>query len=231
MDVVPYANTHRNLVLLDQLVALFQERASRPTKGWPDYDHHLDFNLFPSHILTNDILDVALAPDRINAIRSALVSPNSESEGITIRYVVPWNEAHVIREATVDLILSHSVLEHVVDLEATYRSCALWLRPGGWMSHQIDFTSHNLAKEWNGQWLYPNWMWKIVVGKRPFAINRQPCSHHHQLLSASGFEVIYYLKQTRANRIPRSQLAKEWRSLSEDDITCAGAFFQARKPS
>jgi hypothetical protein len=220
----------RNLLIFDQLVALFQQHAKRPTKGWPDYDQYLDANLFPSHILTESVLEMALAPDRITAIRTALVNPSPDVDRITIRYMVPWNETPVIRQATVDLILSHSALEHVVNLEDTYRSCALWLKRSGWMSHQIDFTSHHLAKEWNGHWTYPDWMWKIIVGKRPFLINRQPCSHHLQLLRASGFEVVRYLRRTRANGIKRSSLALSWRGLSEDDLACAGTFIQARKP-
>jgi hypothetical protein len=230
LDVVHYANTPRNLLIFDQLVALFQQHTGRPTKGWPDYDQYLDANLFPSHILTKSVLEMALAPDRIAAIRAALVNSSPDTDRITIRYVVPWNEARVIQRATVDLILSHSVLEHVVNLEDTYRACALWLKPSGWMSHQIDFTSHSLTQDWNGQWTYPDWMWKIIVGKRPFLINRQPCSHHLQLLRASGFEIMCHLKQTGANGVKRSQLALGWKALSEDDFACAGTFIQARKP-
>jgi hypothetical protein len=112
----------------------------------------------------------------------------------------------------------------------TARACALWLTPGGWMSHQIDFTSHHLAKEWNGHWTYPDWLWKIIMGKQSFHLNQQPCSHHLQLLRASEFEVVCHLKQTGGNGIKRSQLALGWRGLSEDDFTCAGTFIQARKP-
>ena len=45
LDTVQYANTPRNLMIFDQLVSLFQRRAGRPSKGWPDYDQHLDSNL------------------------------------------------------------------------------------------------------------------------------------------------------------------------------------------
>jgi hypothetical protein len=61
------------------------------------------------------------------------------------------------------LILSHSMLEYVVNLEDTYLAWALWLKPGGWISHQIDFTSHYLTKDWNGQRTSPDWMWKIII--------------------------------------------------------------------
>lgn len=228
LDIAHYANTTRNLMIFDQLVDLFQRRAGRPSKGWPDYDQHLDSNLFPSHILTQSLLERSLAPDRIAAIRSALVHPSLDTDRITIRYMVPWNEASVIREATVDLVFSHSVLEHVVNLEDTYLACAQWLKPGGWMSHQIDFTAQYLAKVWNDHWTYPDWIWKIVMGKRSYYLNRQPCSQHVQLLCASGFEIICHLNAIRIDGIKRSQLAPRWKGLSEDDFTCAGAFIQAR---
>jgi hypothetical protein len=50
------------------------------------------------------------------------------------------------------------------------------------------------------------------------------------LLRASGFDIVCHLKKTGANGIKRSQLALDWRGLSEDDFACAGAFIQARKP-
>jgi len=104
LDVMHYANMPRNLLIFEQLVTLFQQHAGRPTKGWPDYDQYLDANLFPSHILTASVLEMTLAPDRLAAIRAALVHPSPDADRITIRYMVPWHEASVIRQATVDLI-------------------------------------------------------------------------------------------------------------------------------
>lgn len=65
LDVIEYANVERNLNLLNELVELFGRRAPRPDKGWPDYDLYLDTRLFPSHILTDAVLEAALAPDRV----------------------------------------------------------------------------------------------------------------------------------------------------------------------
>jgi hypothetical protein len=55
------------------------------------------------------------------------------SRSTSHRTRVPWSEASVIRQATADLVFSHSVLGHVVNLEDTYHACAQWLKPGGWM--------------------------------------------------------------------------------------------------
>lgn len=62
LDVIEYANRDANLRILDELVALFSQRAPRTHKGWPDYDSYLDAGLFPSHILPASVLDAALAP-------------------------------------------------------------------------------------------------------------------------------------------------------------------------
>jgi hypothetical protein len=61
LDVVPFANQARNLQIFDGLVELFKQRAARPSRGWPNYDAHLDGRLFPSHILTREILNESLA--------------------------------------------------------------------------------------------------------------------------------------------------------------------------
>lgn len=229
IDVIEYANLKRNLVILYELIDLFKKRAPRPAKGWPDYDRYLDSKLFPSHILTERVLEVTLAQERTESIRNALLNTNSENGRITIRYFVPWNGPNDMLKESVDVILSHAVLEHVTDLEGMYKSFSLWLKPRGWMSHQIDFTSHGLTKEWNGHLAYPEWLWKVIVGRRPYLINRNPCSKHITLMKENGFKIVLYLKNSRSGGIERSQLASCFRDISDDDLTCSGAFIQARK--
>lgn len=230
LDVVKYSNVYFNIKILDELVLLFLERASRPTKGWPDYDQYLDENLFPSHILTDNVLSMSLSEERVSRIRNAVMKPESSNEGITIRYIVPWSNESVIDKETVDVIVSHSVLEHVVDLDGTYRALYSWLKRGGIMSNQIDLSSHELSKKWNGIRACPEWVWKILVGKRPFLLNRQPYSVHVNLMEKNGFKIICNLRHYRKEGgIQRSQLSSYWRDISDDDLTISGTFIQARK--
>jgi hypothetical protein len=204
--------------------------APRPTKGWPDYDPYLDENLFPGHILTADVLAKSLTEERIDLIRQALLRPGTQDRGLSIKYMVPWSDESVIQKDSVDVILSHVTLEHVVDVKSTYHACASWLKRGGIMSHDIDFTSHGLSKEWNGHWACSELLWKTIVGKRPFLINRQPCSVHEELMRSNGFEIICNLKHCRTDGIKRPQLAAAWRNISDEDLTCSEVFIQARKP-
>lgn len=230
LDVVEHADREHNLAIFDQLLQMFQQRAPRPTKGWPDFDDALDDQLFPSQVLTPQRLEQALAPQRTSSIRSALAGETPVRRDISIRYMVPWFDERVMERDSAGLIVSHSVLEHVVDLEGTYRAMHAWLRPGAWMSHQIDFKCHGLSREWNGYRQYPEALWKLVVGKRPYLLNRQPRSVHEQLWRRNGFELVAELRQTIRDRgLSRAQLSSRWRDISDEDLACSGVFVQARK--
>lgn len=231
LDVQEYANPAANLLVFDQLVELFRARAARPTAGWPDFDQYLDRRLFPSHILTDALLSASLAESRIRTIRDAIINPGQSKDGMSVSYIVPWSNADVIVRGSVDLVLSQSVLEHVADLEGTYRALALWLKPGGRMSHQIDFDSHGIANAWNGYRAYSETFWRILLGKRLYMINREPPSTHIHLLEANGFDVTCLMQAMRTDGIARSRLAARWRDLSDQDLNCAGAFVQAQKSS
>ncbi len=229
LDVIRHSNIESNLKVFDELVVLFKSRASRPSKGWPDYDQYLNDNLFPAHILNDELLEASLSEGRISAIRKSLENPESQNNEVTIKYMVPWSDTGIIEKNTVDVILSQAVLEHIVDLESTYQALYAWLKPKGMMSHQIDFTSHGLTKKWNGYRAHSELLWKIIMGKRHFLINRAPYSEHNNLMIKNGFTVICDLKNLRTDGIERSELTTYWKNITDDDLACSGAFVQARK--
>lgn len=229
LDVVRHSNPDTNVRVLDELVDLFKTRAGRPRKGWPDFDPYLNEDLFPSHILSDELLERALCPERVAEIRGLLQDPGGNQQTLSIRYMVPWSDAGVIEKDSVDVVVSHSVLEHVRDLETTYRALYQWLKPGGMMTHQIDFTSHGLSREWNGYRTYSELLWKIVLGRRSFLINRQPHSVHTGLLTQNGFSLLLDMQNYAPGGIPRSRLSKCWKGISDDDLACSGAFIQAKK--
>ena len=231
LDVVEHSNIDSNLQIFDELVELFKSRAARPTKGWPDFDNYLDATLFPNHILTEDLLKKSLDQKRIDAIRRAIKFPHLKHDLVTIKYIVPWSDKSVIRENSVDVILSHSVLEHVTDIDRTYQSLNAWLKYQGMMSHQIDFQSHGVSDIWNGYRSYSETMWKVILGKHPFLINRQPYSAHIKIIKKAGFRVVCDLKRHREDGIKRSELSTYWKNISNEDLNCSGALIQAEKNS
>ena len=227
LDVVRYSNREINFLIFDELLRLFEIRAGRPSVGWPDYDRYLDSNLFPSQILSEQLLANSLLPERVERIRGSLLDPGSGDSMIT--YMVPWSNEGVMERGSIDTVISHAVLEHAADLDATYRDLALWLRADGIMSHQIDFVSHGITEEWNGHWAIPEPLWRMILGRRPYLLNRQPCSVHLDLLQEHGFEIVHLMKKHREDGVDRSRLSKRWRMLSDDDFTCSGLYLIARK--
>lgn len=229
LDIVRHSNPEINVRILDELVSLFKSRAARPRKGWPDFDDHLNKNLFPDQILTDELLEQTLSTKRVAKIRSILENQFVQSRGMTIKYMVPWSDANVIEKDSVDVIVSHSVLEHVPDLDSTYRALYAWLKPGSMMTHQIDFTSHGLSRKWNGYRSYPEFLWKMVLGKRTFLINRQPHSVHIDLMKDCGFSLVCDMQDYSRAGIRRSELSEYWKTITDDDLACSGAFIQALK--
>jgi hypothetical protein len=142
---------------------------------------------------------------------------------------VPWHDPKVIQASTIDLLISQAVLEHVVDLDTAYDAMRRWLVPGGLMTHQIDFRSHGITREWNGHLEYPKGIWKLVKGRRSFLLNRQPWSVHLDQLKRHGFRVLRIVRNERRDGLPASRLAREFRGQSEEDAATAGAFVVAVK--
>ena len=135
---------------------------------------------FPHAILHSARLNTALAPSRVVRIRNELAELANQRQGAHFGYFAPWNDTSVIQPNSVELAFSQAVMEHVVDIDRTYAALAEWIRPGGYMSHTIDFRSHQTAATWNGHWAYSDFTWRLIVGRRAFLINRQPYSAPHR---------------------------------------------------
>src|SRR5688572_13465051 len=99
---------------------------------------------------------------------------------------------------------------------------ATWLRPGGWMSNEIDFRCHKLTRDWNGHWACDDFTWKILRGRKPYLLNRQPCSAHVHLIEKYGCRVVGSRTTSEAGGLSLSQLAGEWRGrVAQSDLSCA----------
>ena len=230
LDIIEHANVTENLKVFDELVAMFEARAGRSTPGWPDFDNHLGDGLFPHHILDPELLGRSLAPSRVAEIRRRIEDPAANSDDLSLRYMAPWQSMSVVRPASVDFILSHACLEHVDDVDSTYEAMALWMRPGAFMSHQIDFTDHGLARKWNGYRTCPEWAWRLARGRGSFLINREPPSIHLAAMQEHGFDIVCDMRFEQCrNSVQRTELTRRWMSLDDRDLYCSGAFMQARK--
>lgn len=227
-DLERHAAAARNRDVFKDLVKLFAARAPIPDAAelpevWPTLTGYA----FPDAVLTSERLARSLAPERIERIRRSLErldAPDSMMSGSMIQYRAPWTDGGVVEDDAVDLVLSQAVFEHIDDLQGAYRTMRRWLRPGGLGSHTIDFRSHDTSRRWDGHWGYSDLEWRIIRGRDPWSINREPCSTHRRLLAGNGFRLLgEQLARAPATLAPR-RLASRFRGLSEEDRTVHCAY-------
>lgn len=227
-DVVAHAKTAQNLAVLEELVELFIRRAPIPdAQELPEVLPLLDSYAFPHGVLSQARLAVALAPSRVERIRASLRDMRSADS--MVQYRAPWSSATVLERESVDMILSQAVLEHVDDLQDAYRTMYAWLRPGGCVSHQVDFRCHNTATTWNGHLAYGDLVWKLMRGKRPYLINRHPYSQHMHFMTQVGFTAPRTIRVEMPSEVKRQDLATRFRDLPDTDLVTGCALIQARR--
>jgi hypothetical protein len=225
-DVVKFAGNQRNLDIFDELVELFARRSPIPDDAeFPLVRPRIRSYRFPEHILSENHLRAALAPERVARLRRAVM--NTEHEQSEVRYAAPWFDASAIEHNTIDMIFSQAVLEHVDELDGTYKAMRQWLKPSGFMTHTIDFKSHGLAPAWNGHWAYSDFAWKLLRGKRPFLINREPHSTHVHKLEAAGFRVLLDEKYGTTGGIGKDFVARRFESITSGDLATSESFIVA----
>ena len=141
----------------------------------------------------------------------------------------------LIAPASIDVVCSNLVFNHVRDLDAAYRAIHRILKPGGIMIHHIHFW-HHFAFEWKGLFYYlsiPKAVWHMMTS-RMYAVNRKSASDHRQLAKQAGFCDITTLVDEQ-NRHPRKEAElylanhpSETRSV--DDLTARYFTLCARRP-
>lgn len=227
VDAVRHANTATNLAVFDELVTLLKNKTPIPFDGeCAAIRPELVEYGFPHALFDQQGLISALSPQRLSEIRQALINPSRDG---LIQYHAPLGEMGGISAESIDWIFSQAVLEHVDELEETYRQCFRCLKPGGFMTHQIDYQCHETANEWNGHWRYPNWLWALMRGRRPWFVNRLPHSAQRKSQEGAGLSILAEILQKGVHGIKRSQLATPFRSLSDQDLVTAGAMLVSRK--
>jgi len=226
-DIVKYANIENNLLIFDELVELFKKRVDIPgEEEFPRVFPKLDNYTFPNKLLNEKRMNLALNEERLKKIRSCIANPESNT---IIRYFAPWDSKNSINEESVDLIFSQAVLEHVDSLDSVYRTMNNWLKPGGFVSHQIDFKSHGFAREWNGHYQYSDFLWMLIKGKRPYLINREPLQTHIDILNDIGFKICFLERVKMHSTISIEDLPSKYKTITNEDLLTSGCFFEAIK--
>ncbi|MDQ3534660.1 MAG: methyltransferase domain-containing protein [Bacteroidota bacterium] len=216
LDVVDFSNVARDLEIFEELLILFKSKAQ------PGYGIK-----YPTHLFNDSHLEMALDETRIERIRQSIIS-NSNNDMI-IKFI-PWINKDIAQINSVDFIFSQAVMEHVENISETYKQMSFWLKPGGVISHQIDYWSHDTAKKWNGHWSYSDELWKIIKGNySSLFINRHPHSDHIIEMQKHCFEIVSEKKSLSYSGLSKKELAKKFKNMTDEDLLTTSALIQARK--
>jgi SAM-dependent methyltransferase len=231
LDVYKYWDADRNLRIFDELVSLLKKRTPIPNDNeFPRLSPSLNNYEFPAHILTSELLNETLSEDRIQSIRNEIMQLDNESfKNKIIQYHIPWNKNAVIEPHSADFIISQAVLQYVDDLDDTYRCMHQWLKPGGYMSHSIDFSSHGLSHSWNGHWTFSNKEWRIAHGNDVILLNREPVSRHLECNQQNNFEIVGRLNYEKFSRLTNKNFYGKFRNLSKEDYKTFVSVIVSRK--
>lgn len=193
--------------------------------------------------------------ERQRAERSfAEKSPLSfRSEVIDYRCDAPIETA--LSDARFDVIISRAVLEHVYDLEQSWRSMTRLLAPAGQMWHKVDFRHHGFFGQFHPLFFLtvPARRWEWISSPDP-TLNRRLTSDYRRLATESFEYVVVYhthildheelIPHSRTLRLGkefsvadveqvraiRPRLSAEFRERSEEDLLCSGIFLICRRP-
>lgn len=129
-----------------------------------------------------------------------------------------------IPDASVDLVFSHAVLEHVrrEDVAAMLRECRRVLKPRGVCSHQVDLRDH-LSESLNNLRFSRHCWESRLFAESGFYTNRIRYGQMLKLFSEAGFDMtVTDVSRWTALPIARHKLHAEFRDLPEDELVISG---------
>jgi predicted SAM-dependent methyltransferase len=129
-----------------------------------------------------------------------------------------------LESASVDMIFSQAVLEHVRRSEFIdeMKQCRRILRPDGVCSHRVDLQDH-LQQSLNNL-RFSNGVWESELFARSgFYTNRIQYSQMLEIFREAGFEVdVVDVRRWEQLPIARKDLAEEFRNIPEDELRVSG---------
>ena len=223
LDIVPFSAKADLETIFEELVQLYSRKERVPDHNeFPRVRPRLESYEFPNHLIDWENFSSTAENVRME-LRTGVGS------GQIVDYRAPWTSPHEVAAGSLDLIFSQAVLEHVDNLEDTYRAMSSWIKPGGYASHVIDFSSHSLSPFWNGHWAYRDAEWRLVRGRREYLLNRQPLSIHLSSANQAGFQVLQLHKEYGDGGLNVNALSKRFQKLDAEDLQTRGAVLILRK--
>src|SRR5262249_25873561 len=150
-----------------------------------------------------------------------------------LTYGLATAERLPLHDASVDLTISHSTLEHVRALEPSVRELARITRPGGLGVHQVDLADHLRADAPLRLLSYSRRRWELTASHRRGWTNRLRLPDHLRAFSAAGFavervEVIRWLPEAEVAAV-RATLHPDFRHLDDEALRALGFLCVVRR--
>jgi hypothetical protein len=236
VDARPFARTSaavaaHNLAVAKSLTEKLRKRSDARAMGWPDFRSQLDETGFPSRLLDDAQLARSLDGSRLAEIMKSIRSFAAGGGDRRISYHAPLQNSSDVAPASVDFIFSHAVLPHIADLKSVMARAYEWLRQNGVMSHQFGQDSCGITATWDGHRAFSERTWRVIVGARPFLLNRFPVSSILQIIDGAGFRVLKVERNYREPTLSRRDLSPAWRDQPDEELRTVGAMIHAMKPA
>jgi len=224
LDVVPYTDMKRSLPILDELAELVGKQEPIPDDSeFPEVWPKLDSYAFPHTLLNTRATDVKQSHQMISK------DIQQDDASGSVRYHAPLHLRESDLQNQIELLWSQAVMEHVDDLERTYRAMSQWLTPGGIGSHVIDFRAHALSTQWDGHHMYPDWLLRVARGSRAYLLNREPLTRHIEELQANGFRIEVLERGENESTGEEHEYTPRYSIMSPTDRTTALAYLIASR--
>jgi SAM-dependent methyltransferase len=153
-----------------------------------------------------------------------------------IQYIVGTEvekSPEILGREIADIILSNAVLEHVYNLEETFRNLVLLLKPGGYMYHGVDLRCHNRFKGKSELFFLtiPQWLWNLM-GRNLGSPNRKRIGYYRDLfeklrLTLISEEVTLEVDAEEIEKI-YGHLDKEFEGTSKEELEALAVAFVLR---
>jgi hypothetical protein len=169
----------KQLQLLDQIESLFNRKER--IEHFDRLNIKIDNYEFPKETA----LPFQERAELVKKLKKELLNELVDSELISI--VHNWD---LKSSLGITFAFSRAAMEHVNNPHKIYQALNKHLIQGSFMLHDIEYHSHGITNSMNGHLRISPWIWFIIVGRRPFYLNRYQMSDHLSSIIENGFSIV-----------------------------------------